>query len=197
MFNLSVPATRPTSLTFWKMGAFFRVFNVSVDDIFAVRKKFKIAQAVICSVKVFVIDFKASGYFAVKRFPYQSVNRPTDVNASFTQAHSRIVFYQHRLKRAHRFIATPRFSVLNRKYGRNASVQERCHVSQFSPCFQHFFGFYYLFGSKTFATRNTTYVAKIADFVQSFVPKHGLPLFHGISSLTFRYVMPNHIKGQV
>ena len=197
MFNFSVPATRPAPLTFRKVRALFGVFSVRMVNVFAVRKKFKVVQTIVGTVKVFVVNLKPPRYFAIKRLPNQTVNGTPHVNAIATQTDRKIMLYRLWNQWPVCFIAAPSFAVFNGRRCCDAGVQKRGYINQFGPCAQHFLGFYYLFGSKTFATRNTTYVAKIADFVQSFVPKHGLPLFHGISSLTFRYVMPNHIKGQV
>jgi len=196
MFNFSILTARPPAAAFGQMRSFLRILGVRMDDIFAMGKKFKIVQAIVCSVKVLVIDFKTPRYFAVKRFPYQSVNGPTSINAVFTEAHSRIVFDQHWLERAHRFIATPRFSVLYREHSRDAGVQERGYVDQFGPRLQHLLGFNNLFGGKTFAACYTTNIAKIADFVQSLVSKYWPPKFHLFTLSTYRYYTPVNIKGQ-
>lgn len=196
MFNFSMLTTRPPAAAFGQMRSFLRVLGVRMVDIFAVGKKFKIVQAIVCSVKVLVIDFKTPRYFAVKRFPYQSVNGPTSVNAVFTEAHRRIVFDQHWLDWPRGGVATPRFAVLYGEHGCDAGVQERGYVGQFGSHLQHLLGFNNLFGGKTSAACYTTNIAKIADFVQSLVSKYWSPKFHLFTLSTYRYYMPVNIKGQ-
>jgi hypothetical protein len=196
MFKLSVPATRPTPFTFRKVRAFLGVFSVRVIDIFAVRKKFKIVQMVVGAVKVFVVNLKPTRYFAVKRFPNQTMNGTPQINAVAAQINRKVMLYRLRSQRSVCFIATPSLAIFNGRRGRNAGVQERGYFNQFATGGQHFLGLNNLFSRKPLSARNPAHVSKIADFVQRFVSKHGLPLFHNISPLTFRYGMPNLIKGQ-
>lgn len=67
MFNFSILTARTSATAFRQMRAFFCVFGVRVVDVFAVRKKFEIVQAVVCAVKVFMVDLKTPGYLTVKR----------------------------------------------------------------------------------------------------------------------------------
>lgn len=59
MFNFSILTARPPAVAFGQMRSFLRILGVRMVDIFAMGKKFKIVQAIVCSVKVvLVIDFK-------------------------------------------------------------------------------------------------------------------------------------------
>jgi len=78
----------------------------------------------------------------------------------------------------------------------DAGVQKRRNVFQFCALAKPMFGFGNLIGGKQFASRYATHVAKIANFVESFIVKNWPPFFHGVSPLkNMQYIYMN-IKGQ-
>lgn len=168
----------------------------SVLNVFAVGNKFQIFQAVITSVKIFMVNFKTTFDRAYKRLPQCAVDRNKSVFSPLTQTYSLIVLVIPDFNRSVRFIPPPSFAVFNGEYGGYAGVQERRHIRQFTPVIQHLFSFNNLFRRKSFTPRYAAHISQIADFVQRFVTKHWLPVFHNMPHLTYMQSNCIYVEGQ-
>lgn len=198
MFNFSILTTRPGPFAFWQMRALGCVQGVRMIDILAVRKQLQILKPIIVALKIFVVNLKSALNRAVKSLPYSAVYADMFVFTTYARRKISVkMAVQSRFYCARCGIAAPSFAVLNGKRGRYAGVQERRHNGQFCPCLQHFLGFNNLFGSKTFAARYAAHVSKIADFVQRFVTKHRLPVFHSAPFLMWAQSNTIYVKGQI
>jgi hypothetical protein len=95
------------------------------------------------------------------------------------------------------YVADPYFTVFNQHNRGDAGVQKRRNVFQFCALAQPLFSFRHLIGGKQFAARYSTHVAKIANFVESFIVEDWSPFFHGMyPSMNMQYIYMN-IGGQV
>ena len=178
------------------MRPFAGVFGVRMVNVFAVGKKFKIFQPIVGPIKVFMINFKSARNDPVKGFPNKSMNGASDINTIAAQIYRKVVFYGLRQQRPVCLVAAPSLAVLNREHGGYAGVQKSCNIRQFVSVGQHLFGDDNLFCGKFFPPCNPTYVAKIANFVHCFIPKHRSPNFHKMSPLTSYNPISNLIEGQ-
>ena len=181
MFNLSILATRPPTLSFWKMRSLNCVNSMSVVDIFSVRKKFQIFKPIIAARKIFMVYFQSPGYDAIKSFPYKSVNAALAKNAINAQIGDHVLLtIWSWTDRPKIFIAFPCFAVFYSRCRSYAGVEMRGYFAKLSSLFKHCFSFPNLTGDKNFAPQHSTYPAKIANFIQTFVTQYWLPLFHRI-----------------
>jgi hypothetical protein len=143
------------------------------------RYKLKICQNVVCAVKVFVVYFESALNWAAERFPHHPVNAAFGVFAVFAKTALQIIaavklqgYWPVGLVSDPRF---PGFDVVGRC---NADSKKFSNLFQRSLIRKHLLCRYHGFCGKHLASRYATHVAKLADLVQSFVPKNRQPRFH-------------------
>ena len=153
-----------------------------VLDILLMCSQLQIAQMIVSAVKVFVVNFQSTLNWAVKCFPYNTVNTFSCVLAVTHEINLHVMFcIQTWFYHSMRCIARPSFAQLDRMCCGYTGAQKLSNLFKGSAVFKHLFSFGYFGGVNRFASGNTAHISKIANFVQAFKIQNWFPHFHSLT----------------
>ena len=148
-------------------------------DVFLVCNQFKILQSVVLSIKIFMIDLKATFNRTYKRFPQRTMNGHPHVLAFSASHKSEVMVRSCRCFHWSIFsISRPCFSCFDHVGAGNTCTKELSNLSKQRAAGKHLFGNGYQKWVQFLPSGRSTNTRKSADLIQAFKADNRFPYLH-------------------
>ena len=142
---------------------------------------FQVAQSIIGSIKVFVVNFQTAFNATIECFPHHAMHTSSNVFGIFAKTCDKIVFQQLWFDNSVRSVTGPSLTQLDRISRGYAGAQKLSNLFKGGTVLKHLLGFGDFGGVNRLASSNTTHVSKITHLVQIFKIQNWFPRFHSLT----------------